>query len=432
MCSNARRVVMPNLSLSTLFALLAVGIAMEMACSSGNQTGQTNNPGQAFTAGGAAGLATNGGTSAAGRAGIAPSASGGGHLGEGGAAPASGGSATPIGGFAGDSAGAAGASNAGNTAGAATGSGGSSADAGGAVALELPIARGSKYVLEFGDVLFEVDPSVGGRVVTFALLGRNLLTTAADDLTNGGNYGSTFWPSPQSSWSGSTWPPIPEIDNQPYTASVDGSSIVLSQTAPSARGKLSVTKRFSAVLDAQAVDLTYTLTNDDTAEASWAPWEVTRVALSGITFFPTGGAAINVTGGLPSSRVVVSDGIAWYQNSPCAGYSASSGKCSSGDLGKYSADGAEGWLAQVEGALLFVKSYADVPAGGAAPGEADAELYAGAGYEELEPQGAYRRLQPGASLTWTVRWYVRGLPDPSMASVGNGALVALARSIVRH
>src|SRR5581483_2233278 len=107
------------------------------------------------------------------------------------------------------------------------------------------------------------------------------------------------------------------------------------------------------------------------------------------------------------------------------------GKCSSGDLGKYVADGAEGWLAQVSGGVLFVKSYPDVPAGAAAPGEADAELYAGAGYEEIEPQGAYQRLEPGASLSWTVRWYVRALPDPNMASVGNAALVALARSTVR-
>ena len=144
--------------------------------------------------------------------------------------------------------------------------------------------------------------------MTFALRGHNLLTSSADDLSNGGNYGSTFWPSPQANWGGSTWPPIPEVDNQPYTASVDGSTIVVSQGASSARGKVSVTKRFSAILDARAVELKYTLTNADTVAASWAPWEVTRVALSGITFFPTGGAAVNVANGLPASRITVADG----------------------------------------------------------------------------------------------------------------------------
>jgi hypothetical protein len=414
---------------SSLQTLLALGVTLAIACSSGNDAGQSNAPG----AGGASGGLANGGTSTAGATGAAIPPSGGAH-GEGGATLASGGSGTSTGGSgAGTSAaGAGGAGNAGVPAGGAIGSGGSTGDAGSpGVALKLPIARGSKYALEFGDVLFEVDPNAGGRVVTFALRGRNLLTSAADDLSGGGNYGSTFWPSPQASWSGATWPPIPELDSQPYMASVDGTSIVMSQRAPSARGKVSVTKRFSPVLDAQAIDLEYTLTNDDAVAVSWAPWEVTRVALSGITFFPTSGAAVNAAGGLPSSRVVVSDGVAWYANSACTGYDASSSKCASGDLGKYSADGAEGWLAQVSGGVLFVKSYADVPAGGAAPGEADAELYAGAGYEEIEPQGAYRRLDPGASLTWTVRWHVRALPDPSMASVGNAGLVALARDTVR-
>jgi hypothetical protein len=207
---------------------------------------------------------------------------------------------------------------------------------------------------------------------------------------------------------------------------------VLSQKTPSVRGKASVTKRFTAVLDARAVDLTYTVRNDDTVAASWAPWEVTRVALSGITFFPAAGASLTVANGLPASRITVSDGIAWYQNAPCKGYSSSSSKCSSGDLGKYVADGAEGWLAQVSGGVLFVKSYPDVPAGEAAPGEADTELYAGAGYEEIEPQGAYQRLDPGASLTWTVRWYLRALPDPNIATAGNAGLVALARATVRR
>jgi hypothetical protein len=298
---------------------------------------------------------------------------------------------------------------------------------GGVVELKLPIQRGAKYVLEFGKVLFEVDPAVGGRVVTFSLNGQNLLTDATADKSNGGNYGSTFWPSPQM-WGGMSWPPIPEVDNQAYTPSVDGTSIVMTQPAASVRGKVSVAKRFTAVLNAQAVDVKYTLTNNDTVAASWAPWEISRVALSGLTFFPTGTAVVAIpaaNGPLPTSRVTTSEGVTWYKNQPFV-------SASSGDKGKYSADGAEGWLGHVSGNLLFVKRYADVPAAQAAPGEADTEFYAGEGYVEIEPQGAYQNLQPGASLMWTVRWYVRQLADPSIADVGNAALVSMARDVIKE
>jgi hypothetical protein len=295
------------------------------------------------------------------------------------------------------------------------------------VELKLPLERSGKYVLEFGNVLFEVDPALGGRIVTFSLSGQNLLTNAAADKSNGGNYGSTFWPSPQM-WGGTTWPPIPEVDTQPYAPTLDGTSIVMTQQAASVRGKVSVTKRFTAVLNAQAIDIQYTLTNQDTGVANWAPWEISRVAPSGLTFFPSGSSVVSIpasNGPLPASRVTLSDGVTWYKNQPFVSATA-------GDKGKYSADGAEGWLAHVSGNLLFIKRYADVPAGQAAPGEGDAELYAGEGYEEIEAQGVYQNMQPGASLTWTVRWYVRELSDPTMGRVGNAALTAMVREVIKQ
>lgn len=287
----------------------------------------------------------------------------------------------------------------------------------------MPIVRNGKYAFEFANIVFEADPAVGGRIVTFSLGGSNVLTNSAMDKTNSGNYGSTFWPSPQM-WGGSDWPPIPEVDNLAYTPSIDGAAIVMKQPAASARGKLSVTKRFTAVPSAQAIDVQYTLTNNDTATASWAPWEISRVAQGGITFFPTGTAVVPIAAMkalVPASAVTTSGGITWYKNT-------------ASDKGKYVADGAEGWLAQVSGDLLHVKRFKDIPAVQAAPGEADVEIYAGGsdGYVEVEPQGAYEPLQPGASLTWTVRWYVRRLVEPSIATVGSAALVTLVRDVVKQ
>ncbi len=57
--------------------------------------------------------------------------------------------------------------------------------------------------------------------------GRNLLTGPEIDA---GNFGSTFWTSPQSAWG---WPPVPEVDHAAYRASIEDSAIVM-RSAPSA------------------------------------------------------------------------------------------------------------------------------------------------------------------------------------------------------
>src|SRR5262249_30269718 len=71
----------------------------------------------------------------------------------------------------------------------------------------MPVQRNGRWALDFGDLSFEVDPQIGGRVTTFALASVNLLT--GPDV-NPDNWGSSFWTSPQSVWN---WPPPPQIDN---------------------------------------------------------------------------------------------------------------------------------------------------------------------------------------------------------------------------
>lgn len=337
-------------------------------------------------------------------------------------APTGGSSTAGSGGLAGSEPGSGGAAGNGGDTAVGGGTGG-----GATLELEQPIERNGKYTLEFGDVVFTADPAVGARVTAFSFKGTNLLTTPAQDKSGGeppNNYGSTFWPSPQTKavWGGETWPPIPEIDSGAYTPMLDGTTIVLT-SAKSVRGSMSLTKRFSAVLNAQAVDLTYTLKNENSASVTLAPWQISRVAPSGITFFPTGERVVPVTdengGQLDLAKITSAESVTWYKNTP-------------GDEGKYIADGAEGWLAHVSGDLLFVKRFPDVKVAETAPNEGDAEIYAGKGYVEIEAQGPVKTLATGASLEWTVRWYVRKLPDPTMASVGNAALVALVRETIQQ
>jgi len=272
----------------------------------------------------------------------------------------------------------------------------------------VPVERAGKYVLERGALSF--DPAHGARVTRLAWRGQNLLTGPDIDMLN---YGSTFWPSPQARWS---WPPVPELDSAAYTARVEGDALSCS-SQPGTRARVSVHKRVRAGSAADGVELEYTLTNDDSVPASWAPWEITRVAAGGLSFFPTGervqGAQLPVTN---------QGGVTWYRHDPAA---------LAGGGQKFSADGAEGFIAHVAGRTLFVKQFMDVPPAQQAPApEAEIAIYAAAGYVELEPQGAYTALMPGQSVTWRVRWRLSDVPDEVPIAVGSGALVQLARSLL--
>jgi hypothetical protein len=96
-------------------------------------------------------------------------------------------------------------------------------------------------------------------------------------------------------------------------------------------------------------------------------------------------------------------------------------------------DGAEGWLAQVNGDLLFIKKFIDVTPEKTAPDEGEIEFYANPdkSYIEIEQQGEYTSLKPGASLIWEVKWYLRTLPANAKAEIGNEALVNYIRSIAK-
>ena len=283
----------------------------------------------------------------------------------------------------------------------------------------LPVANGSVYSFQFGDTQFSVDASRGGRIVTFALSGRNILTGPTVDPAN---YGSTFWSSPQSVWN---WPPPPEIDSAAYTAKVDGAVLSLSGTAAAAVSVagLAVEKQFSVDADAGVVTIVYTIANRGTQAHSVAPWEITRVAAGGLTFFPMGPGGSR-QGPMALLNPTVVNGVAWIP------YNAATITSDQ----KLFADGLEGWIAHVDGDLLLVKSFGDTSLAQAAPGEAEIEVYANADhtYVEVENQGAYGRLAPGASINWTVRWILRKLDlAATPASAGSAALLDLVRSLVK-
>ena len=284
------------------------------------------------------------------------------------------------------------------------------------VGLAAPIERAGRYAFGAGDLLLEVDPNAGGRVTVFAIAGKNLLIGPEIDPKN---YGSTFWTSPQSDWG---WPPIAEIDNLPYAARVVGSTLVL--TGPTSRQLgVSVTKIFTVDAETASARIEYIVHNRGNAPCMLAPWEVSRVRVDGLTFFPTGEGEYRYAA-VPL-RTQDAAGMTWFD------YRAASIETDS----KFFADGRRGLLFHVTSeAVLFVKRFADAPAAERAPGQGEIEIYANAAhtYVELENQGPYRAIAPGESLSYRVDWFLRELPPGIEAKLGNPALIEFAESIVRQ
>ena len=296
------------------------------------------------------------------------------------------------------------------------------AGAGGAVSGPVkPVMRDGKWALDFGDLTFEVDPMVGGRITTFKLGTTNVLVSAADTM-NQYYWGSTLWISPEAT----KWmqPPPAALDRDPYTAVATDTSVTLT-SAPYATLGITISKTFSVDTKLGAVVLEYKLNNVTQAAVQMAPWEVTRVFPRGLTFFAKGPTAPTLSTGatLPTTET---NGIVWFD------YVANVITKDS----KLYADGAEGWVAHVADGLVFIKSYADVTADKLAPKEGDVELYVNTDhpdikrYLEIEAQGAYGDIAANGTATWTTTWFLRKLPAGLDATPGSAALAQFVRNTI--
>ncbi|HET9934190.1 MAG TPA: hypothetical protein VFQ35_25985 [Polyangiaceae bacterium] len=289
--------------------------------------------------------------------------------------------------------------------------------------LKGPVARGDRCVLEFGNIFFEVDPKVGGRVTSARVAGLEVLTTAS---VNAVNYGSTFWTAPQADWQ---WPPVAEIDSDPYAVEQGEASFTLVsppvESSTDAVAGLQVKKRFSADLVRQAILVEYTLVNTSRDPKRAAPWEITRVERGGLTFYASDSAPMRA-GDRPLLATSRGAGAYWFQHDERTPVH-----------GKLNADG-KGWVAHVTPQrALLIKSFEDIQQSQAAVGEGEVEIYANLdatspeAYVEVENQGAYGEIAAGAALTWAVRWYLKALPPQLVVAPGSADLIALVAEAIQ-
>jgi hypothetical protein len=278
-----------------------------------------------------------------------------------------------------------------------------------AVVKGLPRHVPHGFRIENGAVALELDPMDGGRIVELSLAGRSVVVPRSESVRA---YGSSFWPSPQSDWN---WPPPPELDALPWRARIDGPAIV-AESLENQQQRLSASQRIEALASGGFV-IDYRIKNLSSAARKLAGWQNTRVRPRGLTFFPSSGPAY------PQSAFSLAPqgGVMWFAH----------GGHADARKGKLFADGDEGWLAHVDGDLLFVKVFPDVARERQAPGEGDVEIYVDPAGEfvEVEQQGPYEEVAPGGELHWSCRWALERLAPGQPRRPGDRGLVARARAL---
>ena len=261
--------------------------------------------------------------------------------------------------------------------------------------------------LKTGPLSATIDTGAGGKIISLKYEGKEVISQTRQPES----FGSTFWTSPQKEWN---WPPVPELDKYPYEVEIDAADKLVITSSVSPRLGVKVKKQFRTVERDHSLVVDYTIVNAGKEPRKVAPWEITRVPNEGLIFFEAPAEGITPSGLMPFT---FSDGIAWYQTD------------TTNENRKINSDG-KGWLAYLNQDLLLIKKFEDLSPSQPAPGEAEIQVYVNRGktYIELESQGAYTTLEPGESLTWTVKWML----SPYQGAAPSKSLLKKTRKLTKR
>lgn len=278
---------------------------------------------------------------------------------------------------------------------------------------------GQLYTIQSDNCVMTVDANNGGKVVSLKCDGKELIAQHAKSQgqsqnqgqrpmrwENPNDFGSTFWPAPQSEWN---WPPIATYDSKPYAAVLSKTSVTLTSDKD-AKYPYVFTKNYTP-LGKGAFQIEYIIENAGDKEVMVAPWEITRVPSGGFIF-------CDAPEIYPVTEMTYTTEMGWQWIQFIA----------KRQNRKTFAD-CKGWLAFANDGLLFVKQFPDITSQEAAPGEEDFEIYFNQGqtYTEIENQGKYATLAPGEKTSWTVKWTVKSV-DPKATKT---ELKAITEAIIR-
>jgi len=264
----------------------------------------------------------------------------------------------------------------------------------------------AKYSIAVGDVTMTINANEGAKILSFKYKDAEVIS----QMKRFNAYGSTFWTSPQAEWN---WPPVAEYDRLPYEVEQTETSLIMTSKT-SERFQYSIRKEFTADPSDNSISVTYSIINHSDNERQVAPWEITRVPGDGLIFFAC-----------PSKNITPADKMNFVDKYGAAWYAYDESK----EQRKINADG-KGWLAYANNGLLLVKKFPNLLPSQPAPKEAEIQVYVNEGktFIELESQGAYTTLQPGGSLSYTVKWYL--LPADN-AGVPSKKLIKAVKQLVK-
>jgi hypothetical protein len=280
-----------------------------------------------------------------------------------------------------------------------------------------PQQEASLFSLQMSNQVFKVDSAFGAMVSSLTLDGYEFLVTremvSTDYLS-----GATLWPAPQSEW-GWANPQMLLWDHGAYDASIEGDTMRFTGMNVSVDNGDSFyfIKRFSANPEDTSYVMRYSLVNTSGKTIKKGLWELTRVPVGGLTFWPTGPGG---TWGALAPKTEEVNGHTWYEREDEDGVNL-----------KFFADGSEGWFAHVDiYGRIYVKTFEDVNQSVFASGEGEIELWVAPEYIELENQGACQLIASGAQLDYEVHWYLRQLPDSIEVTTGNPELVDYVNRLI--
>jgi Domain of unknown function (DUF4380) len=266
------------------------------------------------------------------------------------------------------------------------------------------------FEVKAGEAVMKISAN-GGRIISFRM-GKNELLTNENEHEN---FGSTFWPAPQSNWG---WPPYSVLDKEEYSVEKIGDTLKMKSSPDSISG-LQFEKNWLSA-DNKFIRIEYLIRNIAKNPKAVAPWEVTRVPCGGLAFFPDGGNEKVPASTLKNYEQIA--GINWVpvNKTPAQNHE------------KLFATASEGWLAYALNGVLFIKQFPDTRQQEYSPNQGEVEIYTNKekSYSELESQGSYTLLQPGQSLRYVTTWFVVPIPKTINIYNGNLQLSSFARSQV--
>jgi len=147
--------------------------------------------------------------------------------------------------------------------------------------VEIKEQSNKTFLLSYENIEAVVDPSFGGRIISLKLDGKELLIGKDVHQIN---YGSTFWPSPQTLWD---WPPPVTLDSAPYKSKIKNDKLILISDIDSTLG-MQFQKEFTIKEKSKSISIEYSIKNTSSEDKKISGWEITRMPKGGLAFFPKG------------------------------------------------------------------------------------------------------------------------------------------------